>query len=464
MKTGGLQRNFIDFVEDNRFLDGVQTVILAVSGGVDSMTLLSLFKACAARWNIDIIAAHFNHQLRGVEAERDEKLVKDYCAEHQIPFVAESAKVRAFAREKRISLEMAGRELRYAFFRKVAANYPDSVIATAHTIDDQAETIMLRMLKGSGLQGLSGIPLKREIIIRPLLFVTKSELYDYARTMKLPYGEDRTNFLIDCDRNVIRNRILPEVKQRLNPQIVTTLAALAQNLAEAHQFIADTASQALMTLIVNTDTNQIVLEISGLKTYFIGIEKEIIWQCLQQLASDIQTLSHKRMNSLLKLVNNGQSGRQVLLSHGITVMIDRERLILRREQKDDWPETAIRPGQPVENEYFYFNSEPVDVARYQRQAHRSATEFVDIDRVGENLYLRHWQHGDKMTPLGMQQSRKISDLFVDLKIPRHRKNNIPILTSDDKIVWLCGLIISEEFKITSTTKTALKLNYKEKQS
>jgi len=462
MKSGRLQRKFYDFVDDNQLLENCRTVVAAVSGGVDSMCLLDLLLAGRERWKIEIVVVHFNHQLRGSEADRDEELVRKFCNGHALQFFRETTDVRKIAADRKISLEMAGRDLRYTFFRKIADGYKQAVTATAHTLDDQAETVLLRMLKGSGLQGLSGIAVRRENIIRPLLFAAKTELYEYAQQRQLPFAEDRTNALFDCQRNIIRNRLLPEIKNNLNPNIVCTLANLAQILGEAHQYIAETAHTALNNLIVSSDSEQIVLDKSGLKTYFIGIEKEIVWQGLQKLADAIQPLSYKRMNALMSLVNNGKTGRRFVVNEEILALTDRERLILQRNSRADWPEMDFTPGQTVENDYFTFTTEMRDTGEFRPCSRRSTTEFVDLDRLGNDLQIRHWRKGDRITPLGMHQSRNISDIFVDLKMPLTRKYQLPILTSGDKIVWVCGLTLSDEFKILPTTKTVLKLTYKEK--
>lgn len=462
MKPTTLQRKFVEYVEQNHLLNDVRTVVAAVSGGVDSMCLLDLLMSEKKRWDIEIVVAHFNHQIRGPEADSDENLVRQFCDNHSLPFFSAAENVPKIARAKRISLEMAGRELRYAFFQKIAADFPNSIIATAHTLDDQAETILLRMLKGTGLQGLSGITMRRENIIRPLLFATKAELYDYARARELPFAEDHTNLCNDYERNFIRNQILPTVQHTLNPNIRATLANLAQNLGEAHQFIVEFAEKALESLIIKANSEQIVLDKSGLKTYFIAVEKEIIWQSLQRLDGTIKPLNFKQMNQLIKLVNEGETGRRMNLGGEITVLIDRERLILKRNRSSNWSSSPIIPGEIIKNEFFTFSSELMDVSNFKKGKRRSRVEFIDFDLVGNNLGLRHWQRGDRMIPLGMNQSKKISDILVDLKVPFTDKNSIPIFYSGDKIIWLCGLTLSDEFKVTSKTKTVLKLIYKGK--
>ncbi|MFA4920809.1 MAG: tRNA lysidine(34) synthetase TilS [Candidatus Neomarinimicrobiota bacterium] len=462
MKAPGLMRKFTSFVEDNRLLDDVRTVIAGVSGGVDSMCLLDLLLARRSRWEIEIVVAHFNHQIRGALADRDEELVRRFCAERSLTFLVERADVPKMARKRRISLEMAGRELRYAFFQKIAEGYPGGVVATAHTRDDQAETILLRILKGGGLHGLSGITLKRDNLVRPLLFAGKDELYAYAREKKLAFVEDHTNLIDDCERNFIRNQLLPAVKRELNPNVAETLANLAQILSEARQILMESARPALASLIINANAEQIVLDKSGLKTYFIGIEKEIIWQCLQRLAGAIQPLSFKRMNALTNLVNEGATGRRMTLEQGITVLVDRDRVLFQRAVGADWAQATVSPGEKIENEWFTFTSELLDVNDFKKGERRSGTEFVDFDRIGSRLNLRHWQKGDRMLPLGMRQSRKVSDIFVDLKIPLTHKTRIPLLCSDNDVIWLCGLKLSEKFKITDRTRTVLKLTYEEK--
>lgn len=464
MKASGFLRKFTDYVESNHLLDHVQTVIAGVSGGVDSMSLLDLLLSRQKRWNIKIVVAHFNHQIRGAMAERDEELVRQFCFRKSLIFFSERADVPKIARKRQISLEMAGRELRYAFFAKIAQGYPGGVVATAHTLDDQAETVLQRILKGAGLQGLSGISSKRNNIVRPLLIATKADLYTYAREKELPFVEDHTNLINDCERNIIRNQVLPAIRRDLNPNITVTLGNLAQILSEARQVIMESARPALESCLIKADAEQIVLDKSRLKTYFIGIEKEIIWQCLQKLTATLQPLSFKRMNALLNLVNEGATGRRMKIGDRITILSDRNRLIMRRDSGSNWEDMMIVAGQKIDNESFVFTSELMNVNNFKKGKRHSGTEYIDFDRIGNGLSLRHWQKGDRIVPLGIRQSRKISDVLVDLKIPLIQKNQIPLLYSENKIIWLCGLTLSEEFKITRKTKTILKLTYKEKRS
>lgn len=456
-----LLRQFINYLKTNHLLDDVQTVVVGLSGGVDSMVLINLLIACKDKFGIEIAAAHVNHQLRGEESDSDEKLVVTFCKQNGIPFYHKKVNVNQYARTHHLSKEMAGRELRYAFFREISGKYEKSVIATGHTADDQTETILLRFLKGASLKGLEGIAPQRENIIHPFLFARKSQLFAYANSHHIAFCEDRTNFEEYCLRNTVRNILIPKIEKSINPSLNESICEISQTIAEINDVLRQQAKQALEESVISRKRQEILLEISRLKKYLIGVEKEIIRQCVYQLKPNCPTPGFKTMNQLISMISTGETGNYLHLTDNIYANIDRGRLLLFRKDTVEWNEIAIQPNSVVNTTTFRFECQIVDSGNFNPLYHHQGTEFIDLDTIHGNLRLRRWINGDKIVPFGSKSSKKLSDIFTNKKIPTIRKHEIPILTDDEKIIWICGMTLSDECKISSKTQHILKLSYKE---
>jgi len=461
MSVKNFYSRFRAFTVAYGLLDDCEQVIIGLSGGVDSMVLLQLLQTYVGRKPINLLAVHINHGLRGQQSEKDQQFVSEYCREKAIDLVIRRVPVRDYARTNHISLEMAGRELRYQVFQEIARQYSQAVIATAHTLDDQAETVLLRICKGTSLAGLAGIPIRRENIIRPLLFARKAELYEYARVKKIPYREDRTNFQSAYQRNFLRNDIIPLLQKKINPKIVETLGALANQTVENNAVISGQLQTAWKQAVLLASEREIILDISKLTGYFTAIEKAILLEAYRRVATTGGGLSNGRLTALLKLIHFGQTGQCLHLGGTITATINRQHLHIGTNQVNDWPDAQIRAGEQLVNESFTIRTAITNRDEYEVAAHQKGTEYFDLKRVGPHLTIRHWQRGDSMRPLGMSKTKKVSDIFIDLKVPRWHKHQIPVIANGEKIIWLCGLVIADDFKITAETEKVLKIMYRE---
>jgi len=452
---------FVEFSEKHNLLHGIQNVVVCVSGGVDSMVMLSLLLHLRKKCNINLVASHFNHKLRGILADEDEQLVIDYCRGNNVKLYRKQFNVKKYAKSNNISLEMAGRELRYDFYQEIAGQLNDSVIATGHTLDDHAETVLLRIFKGTGLQGLEGIPIKRDNIIRPIRFARKSDLYSYAREHNIPFSEDHTNHEENCQRNVIRNSIIPGIIENINPGLIKSVANMSQILREVNKFVTEMVKKALKEVILEETPYQIILEISLLKNYFITVEKEILRQCIFRLKKEFKPIGFKAMNNLISLINSNETGKLLRLAGNLYANIDRGRLILSSKECNDWRGIIVKIGKTYKTKFFVFSSEVLPVTEYSKQPNRSNVEFIDLNKISGNMKLRRWRLGDRIRPLGLEHSKKVSDLFVDLKVPRFRKDRIPMLVCNEETIYVCGLKLSDLFKISPETTATLKLSYEE---
>jgi len=450
---------FHEFSRRRRLLQERDKLVAAVSGGADSTVLLDLLAKEQEALGLTIIVAHFNYQLRGSESEEDETFVAQRARHYGFEFYVERANTADYARHNKMGIQEAARALRYEFFDKLLVSSGFDKIATAHNADDNAETVLLNLFRGAGVQGLSGIPVFREDrkIIRPLLFAARYEIEQYAVQEQLTFRTDSSNAKDVYTRNFIRHQILPLVKENINPNVVQTLHRSSELFRELEAFLTYTARQSFELVVAKKTDDELHISIPRLRS-----NPTLLQQYILMLAAD--TFAHRRLeyeqvNAILELTE-GLTGSWVALSKEDVVFRDREHLVMRKtEQATDFRIT-IQPNCKYEFDKFHFSSELVDEKNMALVGNAQA-EYVDADRLGEGeLVLRTWDDGDAFIPLGMKAKKKISDFFVDAKIPIYEKRRVPILeTKDGKVVWVCGQRLDDRFKITSETRRILKLEF-----
>lgn len=456
-----LYQQFHSFIRQKQLLEQVDYIILGVSGGVDSMVLLHLFLQYRQQHKIDILAAHLNHSLRGQKADKDESLVKAYCQSINCAYTSRKVNVRAYAKKNNLSLEMAGRELRYNFFEEFARENPRSLIATAHTKDDQVETILYRIIRGAGVKGLAGIQLKRGNIIRPLLFASKEQLYEYAAQHQIPFSEDHTNRDEKIQRNFIRQSLIPSIKANLNPSFDTAVLRLSTISEDVTKFIHNAGTEALDDCFVYSNSIEIALDISRLKKYFTTVKIEVVRECFNRLNYPYPAVDYNMLTRIVQIAEEGTTGKRLRIAANLQAYVDRGNLIFEYDKNPHWQALQIVPGMEYKTDYFRFASEIVKDRDYSEGIEQRTIEYLDLDKLGENLVLRPWEKSDRIKPLNAPYTKKVSDIFIDQKIPLNKKKRIPILESDGKIVWVCGLKLSDEFKLKPMTRRTLKVYYEE---
>ncbi|MBN2601886.1 MAG: tRNA lysidine(34) synthetase TilS [Candidatus Marinimicrobia bacterium] len=437
-------------------------MIAGVSGGVDSMVMLKCLLEYRKETEINLITAHLNHQLRGQAADLDEVTVQNFCQENDCEFVSKTVNIKEMARKQRISMEMAGREARYQFFREIGGRHTNSLIATAHTADDQVETVLYRIFKGTGINGLQGIRVKRNNIIRPLLFARKTDIYAYAIENNIPYREDHTNIDTTIPRNFIRQTLIPSIKSKINPSVERSILHLSEIFSDLEKLNQISVKKALKKCLLRQTSTEIALDISHLKKLFNSVIFEVIRESISFLHSDPATLDFNLTARISSLMRSGQTGNFLRLSNNITASLNRSELILRKNDSPNWNGFDITPGQSYANTFFNFRTELVSIGEYIADSENKNIEYVDDDKLTYSpLFLRPWQKADRIVPLGSSHSKKISDIFIDQKVVLHKKSHIPILLCGKSIVWVCGHKLSDLYKIDTTTTRVLKLVYKE---
>lgn len=420
-----------------QFLKG-KKLLLATSGGIDSMVMLHLFQ----QLDFEIAIAHCNFQLRGVESFEDQKFIQDYADANAVPVYITQFDTKAFAEDYKLSTQVAARELRYNWFYELLETEKYDYILTAHHADDNLETFLINLSRGTGLDGLTGIPEQNENVVRPLLAFSQQEIEDYAKLNHIKWQEDSSNASDKYVRNKIRHHLVPMLKE-LNPNFLSSFHKTQNYLQEAQNMVDDAAIMVYQQVAVQEGEN-ISFDLKKLKK--LPNYKSYLYQWLNEFG-------FTAWDDIYDLVVS-QSGKFVF-SADYRLLKDRESLILSPSDfSTEKREYFIDANQTVVNVPLNISFSPVaDMAIVSNK-----TIFVDSDKLQYPLVLRHWEEGDQFQPFGMDgKSKKISKFFKDEKLSLLEKENTWLLCSNDIIVWVVGLRQDERFKIENTTKNILKI-------
>ncbi len=448
-----LQARFEAFLRKHRLIRRGNTVLLAVSGGVDSMVMLRLFSEIRSLWKLTLGVVHVNHMLRGGESDEDESFVREHADRLSVPFYSTKVDTTVYSKQRREGTQEAARELRYQFFDGVVHQTRANALATAHHTDDNAETVLLNILRGAGVRGLSGIPLKREYFIRPLLFVSRDEIELYAKEHLLRFRNDSSNSLTDYTRNLLRNRIIPRLNEKYGSNVVLSLNRVSSLMREVDMKL----EQRLTDLYPGLQRRSGVIE---LDTTRLALEPDFIQEqaVLRLLRSAGIETTQKKIRSVVNLMQ-GATGARLNLGKRYTIFRNRQRLVLKKEEGSSLQTHAVTVGRSYSFPTFQFSASAPESIRPSLK-NRDKTELVDAEKLGDKLVIRSWRHGDWFVPLGLGHRKKLSDFLVDEKVPLYEKSEIPVLEAHGDIVWVCGRRLDDRFKVTPSTRLVVRLTYR----
>lgn len=447
---------FENYIRKHQLISEGDKIIVSVSGGTDSTVLLDLMVELKSRMGIEIAVAHINHRLRGNESEEDEKFVKSLSDSHGLECFVHSADTRAFIIEHKTSLQAGAREIRYKFLETVKILKNFTRVATAHNANDNAETVLFNLFRGSGANGLGGIPVKRGDIIRPLLFAERKEIEQYARLKSLQCREDSSNTRDYYTRNIIRHSTIPQLQEKINPAVVQTLNRTAEILQQMNYFINKEVKLLYSNIAKTFERDKLVLDILKLKNTLLFVRENVIITALKEFVGG--ETDYNKVHAIMDLIVS-ETGSSIEIGDDVVVFRDRYNLVFIKSPKEPSDFVAeIIPGKKYEFEEFYMNTDVVERNDINFSL-SPVVEFVDAEIAGDVLTLRRWQPGDSFTPLGMKGHKKISDFLVDAKIPIYQKNNVLVLSNKNGIIWVCGLRVDDRFKITENTRRILKLEF-----
>ena len=464
--SNDIKKRFLKFIKEKNIVKSGDKILVGLSGGPDSVCMLNLLCSIRDEEKIEIAAAHINHMLRGEEADKDEEYSKKLCESLGVRFFSKRIDINKYALETGKSSELAGREARYDFFNEIINKINFNKIATAHNANDQAETILMRIMRGTGLEGLGGIPVEREgKYIRPILFMKREEVEQYCKENNLNPHIDATNLERIYSRNKVRLDILPYMKNNFNPNIVETINRMALLLQDDNEFIEGEVNKAYKDNCFERE-NSIVIS-KNLFNIHSAIVTRVIRKALFAINKSNYDMEMKNIEDIIELSNLGTNKRVDLPKdiyaenvYGDIIIRKKEYIKNKLSNELTLNKKDILHNEVIFDEYIInFN---VVNNKDIKQENDELIKIFDYDKIN-NVIIRYRKDGDRITPLGMKGSKKLKDIFIDMKIPKEKRDEIPLIQFNDEISWIVGIKMSDKFKITKETKHILKVSVKRKE-
>ena len=456
-----LQYKMVETIRRYSMMKSGEKVLVAVSGGPDSVALLYALWSLRDELGITLHVAHLNHSFRGEASDKDAEYVRELAANIGVPCTVEKIDVPEIQKTLRLSAEEAARLVRYEFLERVATDVHADKIALGHTADDQTETVLLNLLRGTGIDGLSGMPPVRGKIIRPLIDVRRSEVEEYIKQYDLHPRIDETNLLPTYTRNKVRLELLPLLRNEYNPEIDTAILRLSELAREDSAYINEEAEEALHQSLISQENGSLTLDPKKMQSLPLAIRRRVIRLAVKAVRGDMSDVGFIHVEELLRLLDVGKDFKYELPG-GTFVQRKRGTLNFLSDKPRDIPiiyshELKIPGETHVPEIQLSVNAEVgTEPVEYMRPS-ESMEIVLDFGRIVGKLKVRNWEPGDRIRPLGMQGSKKIQDVFVDNKIPREARSRVPLIVDDEKIIWVVGLTISDFAKVTGDTQEYLRL-------
>lgn len=466
-------------LRSERLLKRSDRVVVGVSAGPDSMALLHLLLGLNRLddWDLDLHIAHLNHQLRGGDADADAAFVQAAADSHSIPCTIEKRDVAKLSEAESVGVEEISRRERYAFFERVCLQTGAKVVAVGHHADDHAETVLQRIVRGTGLRGLSGIPRSRPLspnssvrLIRPLLRMTRASLRAYLSDDGIAFREDRSNDSLEPTRNRIRNVILPQIEESINPQVRDALVRLAEQAHWVSEYLGETVQRTFESLIISHTDQMLVLNVDALSRKSRIVQTELIRLGYRTFGLGEQDLSFTHLSAALELVADSASGKQLQFPQGMTLEkryhhllfslpSDEPREEIAAEIAVHLPGRTLLPIRRLQIDCSIVAVKPEEVPR-MRRAGKPLEEYVDLDAVRPPLVVRKRRPGDRFCPLGAPGSKRISDFLSDAKVDQKDRDRVAVLCDQLGPIWIIGHRIDDRVKLTELTRQALHVSAK----
>lgn len=450
-------------IKCNDLLTTGETVVVAVSGGPDSVALLHVLSRLQERLDLQLVVAHLNHCLRGAESLADAQFVRDLARMWQLEVHVATRDVQAYARQRGVSAQVAAREVRYNFLAEIAVQTGASKVALGHHADDQAETILLHLIRGAGAGGLVGmLPVREDFFIRPLLGVRRSAIVRYCQEHNLATRQDSSNTSPKYLRNRLRLELAP-ILENYNPNWVESVNRLGEILREEDDYLEQQAHLLYQRCKLASRAGTILLDRRILQTSHRAMTQRLIRKSWSEITGDRSDLEYKHIDRILAIIKSGGRQRQIHLPRGIICICSHQHLMLTLDGKK--PEVPfyqyhlLVPGiTAIPETGVVLRAEVVPAPENKDTFQRAPGEaWFDYDCLEWPLVVRQRLAGDRFRPLGLGGLVKLKKYFIDRKLPLWLRDQIPIVLSGKDIIWVAGLRPGERCKITRDTKKCLKL-------
>jgi tRNA(Ile)-lysidine synthase len=454
-----------------------ESVLMGISGGPDSMAMLYMLKEINEKehlgWQLHI--GHINHMLRDAESDQDESFVKKIAKELDIPFTSKKINVREIKKKERMSLEEAARFARHYFLKDLAFRLAANKIALAHNLDDQAETILLRIIRGTSLRGLKGMTPIRLIsrsadmfIVRPLIEIERREIEVFLKERNIPCRIDASNLDTTFARNRLRHILLPEIERQFNPKVKISLVKLGQVSASSYVLLREIANEVFESLKMLGKEDEICLSVEEFVKTPTALQTLVIDKVIKNLLGKLPQLNFDHYLGILSLCNEEGKNRQIMLPKGLVAERDSYIIRIYKVKKIEPTEYFERevviggktatPELGIEIETEMMEMTTAQFAEFLKEKDYKE-EVIDFEKLELPIKVRIRKRGDVFVPLGSAGSTKLKKFFIDKKVPEEIRDRIPLLTDGKRIIWVMGFRISEDVKVSAGTKKFLKLRF-----
>lgn len=439
------KEDVLSVIKRYNMLENCDRIVVGLSGGADSVCLLSVLNSLKAEYGFSLVAAHINHGIRGAEAQRDEESCKRLCESLNVPLEILHADIPTLSKQQGIGEEECGRIVRYDFFRSLAGKR--GKIATAHNLNDNAETLLLNLVRGAGSKGACGIPPVRDNIIRPLIETDRESIEKYCEENNLQYVTDSTNLECEYSRNKIRIKVLPTLCE-INQNAVGALSGFASRMREQEAFLESVVNEKYALCVKNS-----VLYETEFSALDIFLKKRIAGRFLSELSHG--EVESKHIDDFLRFVGSGKA----LVTASATEIVSRDGKIFKKpEQAEQFSVDFSLDDKTVNLPFCEISIEKYDTKDLQNLNKDMLDNLIDCDKISNTLILRSRKDGDKFTFSKRRVTKTVKKLFNEDKIPPEVRNRMIILDSDGEVVWLRGYGTNKNFRIGAETKKAIKLN------
>jgi len=461
-------------ITDYKMFEPKDSVLVGVSGGPDSVALLQALITLTPKFDFRLGVAHLNHSLRLQESENDARFVASLAGKFDLPFYIQKVDVRKFQIDNKLSLAEAARQLRYNFYWETASKNDFNKIALGHHCDDNAELILMNLLRGSGPLGIAGIPPKRDdMIVRPLIRLKRSDIIEFLESKAIKYVSDRSNLDPKYLRNRIRHHLIPLLQTSYNPKIIETLNRLASILSLEEKWVDDIIQPIFNTAVLTEQENKLGLSVLKLDGVHPAALRRVLRQAIQKIKGNLRRITYVHIDSATRLLEKDPGNWSLDLPGRVRIRRQEGVLFISKEAQ------ALRdlklepsPDEPIAFEYHITQSETIFVkeinAKIQFSEMRAAalpdfsraghqTGFFDMNKLSFPLVIRNFRPGDRFTPLGMHGTQKVKKFFINQKVPKDQRSKCPILLSQGKIIWIAGYRIAESVKVMPSTDKVLRV-------
>ncbi|MGB9780831.1 tRNA lysidine(34) synthetase TilS [Caldanaerobacter sp.] len=447
-------------IEKYNMIEKNDKIVMGVSGGPDSLCMLDVLFNLKEKFALELYVVHVNHMIRGEEAKKDAEYVADLCEELGLSFFLFEEDVPGIAKKMGLSEEQAGRYVRYRAFEETLRKVGGNKIAVAHNKNDVAETVLLNIIRGTGLKGLVGIKPVNGNIIRPLIEVERREIEEYLKNKNLEPRIDRTNYEPLYARNKVRLQVIPYIEELFGIDLIENLSRMAAILQEEDEYL-DNQCEEVFNQICEVSMDEVKVELSAFWVLHVALKRRLIRRMYFELKGDEYGLEYRHVEDVLALLDKPTSSK-IDLPFEIEALKMYNNLVIRKKkpkEKIKFKEILKIPGVTTIEGIGKFKAYVVDISQIDDFNKGKNIKFFDYDKIKGEIVVKNREEGDRFSPLGMRGTKKLKEFFIDEKIPREERDYIPLVAIGKEIVWVVGYRMSEKFKVDKGTSKVLVIEY-----